>query len=109
MIFCIWNRILIRYRPEAGSRWRNRPFPVAGSGTILGAHLLDQTVLRRSGETLWLDMAQQRPGAKTDDFFHAVLQYGPRRVILHASTRQVVAQGPRFTVHGSPGSYHKFD
>ena len=97
-----------RYRPEVRDRWREQAVPGSGLWYDLGAHLLDQTVqLFGAPETLWLDMAQQRPGAKTDDFFHAVLQYGPRRVILHAST-QVVAQGPRFTVHGSLGSYHKF-
>ena len=97
-----------RFRPEVRDRWREQAVPGSGLWYDLGAHLLDQTVqLFGAPETLWLDMAQQRPGAKTDDFFHAVLQYGPRRVILHAST-QVAAQGPRFTVHGSLGSYHKF-
>jgi scyllo-inositol 2-dehydrogenase (NADP+) len=97
-----------RFRPEVRDRWREQAVPGSGLWYDLGAHLLDQTVqLFGAPETLWLDMAQQRPGAKTDDFFHAVLQYGPRRVILHAST-QVADQGPRFTVHGSLGSYRKF-
>ena len=96
-----------RFRPEVRDRWREQAVPGSGLWYDLGAHLLDQTLqLFGQPETLWLDLAQQRPGAKTDDFFHAVLQYGARRVILHAST-QVAAPGARFTVHGSLGSYRK--
>ena len=96
-----------RFRPEVRDRWREQAVPGSGLWYDLGSHLLDQTLqLFGQPETLWLDLAQQRPGAKTDDFFHAVLQYGVRRVILHAST-QVAESGPRFTVHGSLGSYRK--
>lgn len=96
-----------RFRPEVRDRWREQAVPGSGLWYDLGAHLLDQTLqLFGQPETLWLDLAQQRPGARTDDFFHAVLQYGARRVILHAST-QVAAPGARFTVHGSLGSYRK--
>ena len=96
-----------RFRPEVRDRWREQAVPGSGLWYDLGSHLLDQTVqLFGQPETLWLDLAQQRPGAKTDDFFHAVLQYGNRRVILHAST-QVAEPGARFTVHGSLGSYRK--
>ena len=97
-----------RYRPEIRDRWREQA--VAGSGLWydLGAHLLDQSLqLFGKPDTLWLDLAQQRPGAQTDDYFHAVLQYGERRVVLHAST-QVPHNGPRFTLHGRLGSYQKF-
>ena len=96
-----------RFRPEVRDRWREQAVPGSGLWYDLGSHLLDQTLqLFGQPETLWLDLAQQRPGAKTDDFFHAVLQYGARRVILHAST-QVAEPGARFTVHGSLGSYRK--
>lgn len=97
-----------RFRPEVRDRWREQA--VAGSGLWydLGAHLLDQSLqLFGKPDTLWLDLAQQRPGAQTDDYFHAVLQYGERRVILHAST-QVPHHTPRFTLHGRLGSYHKY-
>ena len=96
-----------RFRPEVRDRWREQAVPGSGLWYDLGARLLDQTLqLFGQPETLWLDLAQQRPGARTDDFFHAVLQYGARRVILHAST-QVAEPGARFTVHGSLGSYRK--
>lgn len=96
-----------RYRPQVRDRWREQAVPGSGLWYDLGAHLLDQTLqLFGEPESLWLDLAHQRPGAKTDDFFHAILQYGERRVVLHAST-QVVAHAARFTVHGSLGSYSK--
>lgn len=96
-----------RYRPEVRDRWREQAVPGSGLWYDLGAHLLDQTLqLFGTPESLWLDLARQRPGARTDDFFHAVLQYGERRVILHAST-QVVANASRFIVHGTLGSYSK--
>lgn len=97
-----------RYRPEIRDRWREQAGAGSGLWYDLGAHLLDQSLqLFGKPDTLWLDLAQQRPGAQTDDYFHAVLQYGERRVILHAST-QVPHTTPRFTLHGRLGSYQKF-
>jgi len=47
-----------------------------------------------------------RPGAKSDDWFHAVLEYPSLRVVLHATV--VAAQpSPRYVVHGLHGSYVK--
>ena len=51
-------------------------------------------------------MAGMRPGAQTDDWFHAVLAYDGLRVVLHAS--MLVAGGvPRFIAHGDGGSLVK--
>lgn len=97
-----------RFRPQVRDRWREQAVPGSGLWYDLGSHLLDQSVqLFGMPDNLWLDLARQRTGAKTDDAFHAILQYGERRVILHASTQVVEAQ-PRFIVHGSQGTYTKY-
>jgi scyllo-inositol 2-dehydrogenase (NADP+) len=49
----------------------------------------------------------QRPGSQAVDYFHVILRYGRNRVILHGASL-VVAETPRFTVHGALGSYTKF-
>ena len=49
----------------------------------------------------------QRPLGQTTDYFHVMLRYGRSRVILHGASL-VVAETPRFTVHGTLGSYTKF-
>ena len=97
-----------RYSPEVRVRWREGEEPGSGLWYDLGPHLLDQALqLFGKPDALVLDLARQRQGALTDDFFHAQLQYGEKRVILHASTL-VPVPGPRFTVHGNQGTYRKF-
>uniref|UniRef100_UPI003B9850D1 Gfo/Idh/MocA family oxidoreductase n=1 Tax=Aeromonas veronii TaxID=654 RepID=UPI003B9850D1 len=70
--------------------------------------VLDQA-LQLFGQPDWLqaDLAEQRPGALADDYFHVVLGYGALRVILHGSCL-VSATMPRFVIHGSQGSFVKF-
>ena len=97
-----------RYRPEARDRWREQPLPGSGLWYDLGSHLLDQTLqLFGLPESIALDLARQRDGARSDDFFHAVLRYGECRVILHAGALVPVPPA-RFTVHGSLGSFVKY-
>lgn len=96
-----------RYRPEVLGRWREQADTGGGLWYDLGAHLLDQALqLFGLPESIALDLAQQRDGAKTPDWFHAVLRYGQSRIILHGSAL-ALAPGPRFTVHGSLGSFVK--
>lgn len=96
-----------RYRPQVRARWREQAGAGSGLWYDLGAHLIDQ-VLQILGmpETIALDLANQRQGAATDDWFHAVLRYGQSRCILHGSAL-VAVPAPRFTVHGSLGSFTK--
>ncbi len=97
-----------RFRPEVQKRWREDPLP--GSGTLydLGAHLIDQALcLFGAPESVWGDVRAQRPGAQVDDYFHLVLGYGRRRVILHAGSL-VRETPPRFQLHGSKGSFIKY-
>jgi scyllo-inositol 2-dehydrogenase (NADP+) len=93
-----------RFRPQVRDRWREHDAP--GSGTLydLGSHLIDQALqLFGMPRTVMADIGAQRTGSPSVDYFHIMLGYGARRVLLHAGS--IVAQpGPRFQVHGSLGS-----
>ena len=97
-----------RFRPEVRQRWREGRGPGSGLWYDLGPHLLDQALcLFGMPQAISLDLASQRNGAQTDDWFHAILRYAESRVILHASAL-VAHQGPRFVIHGTKGSYTKY-
>ncbi len=96
-----------RFRLDVRDRWRERPGPGAGLWYDLGPHLLDQA-LQLFGAPLGIttDIAVQRDGGLTADYFHAMLRYPRLRVILHAST-MMAANDLRFSVHGTHGSFVK--
>jgi predicted dehydrogenase len=97
-----------RYRPEPRQRWRELPGPGSGIWFDLGSHLADQAVqLFGPPEAIYADLEMQRPLGQTVDYFHVILRYGRNRVILHGASL-VVAEIPRFVVHGALGSYTKF-
>jgi predicted dehydrogenase len=101
-----------RYRPVVPVRWREQNQPGAGLWFDLGPHLVDQALaLFGMPDALSLDLACVRDGAQVNDWFHAVLRYDSQhaglRVILHASTL-VAELGPRWTAHGTTGSFTKF-
>ncbi len=101
-----------RYRPSVPVRWREQNLPGSGLWFDLGPHLLDQALLLfGQPDAVLLEQAKVRDGAQVDDWFHAVLRYdtppGGLRVTLHASTL-VAEPGPRWTVHGTQGSFTKF-
>ncbi|MCW0377876.1 putative oxidoreductase YdgJ [Xanthomonas sacchari] len=96
-----------RHRPLVVDRWREHALPGSGLWFDLGPHLLDQALqLFGPPQSLQADLALQRPGAQTVDYVHAVLRYPRLRVVLHAGSL-VAANGLRFAVHGSGGSYVK--
>ncbi|MRG99343.1 oxidoreductase [Xanthomonas sontii] len=96
-----------RHRPQVADRWREHALPGSGLWFDLGPHLLDQALqLFGPPQSLQADLALQRPGAQTVDYVHAVLRYPRLRVVLHAGSL-VAANGLRFAVHGSGGSYVK--
>lgn len=96
-----------RFRPQVRDRWRERAGAGNGIWYDLGSHLLDQSLqLFGTPQALFADLAELRPGAQTTDYFHAVLYYADKRVVLHASML-VAAESPRFVVHGTRGSYIK--
>jgi predicted dehydrogenase len=101
-----------RYRPQVPNRWREQKVPGSGLWLDLGAHLVDQALLLfGEPDAMSLELACQRDGAQTNDWFHAVLRYDMchpgLRVVLHASTL-VPELGPRWMVHGTKGSFTKF-
>jgi len=97
-----------RFRPEVRNRWREQQGAGSGIWYDLGPHLIDQALqLFGSPVAINVDMAELRPGAQTTDYFHAVLTYPQRRVVLHASML-VAAESARYQVHGTKGSYVKY-
>ncbi|RWU00591.1 oxidoreductase [Raoultella ornithinolytica] len=97
-----------RYRPEMRNRWREQGGPGSGIWYDLGPHLLDQVVnLFGLPVSMTVDLAQLRPGAQATDYFHAVLAYPQRRVVLHG-TLLAAAETARYIVHGSRASYVKY-
>lgn len=97
-------------------RYRNEPRPGAwredagpGSGVLydLGAHLIDQTlVLFGLPNEITADVRTLREFAKAADSFDVRLRYDGLCVTLKAS---MLARepGPRFTLHGTEGSFVK--
>jgi predicted dehydrogenase len=97
-----------RFRPEVRQRWRELGGAGSGIWYDLGPHLIDQALqLFGKPETLFVDLAELRPGAQSVDYFHAVLNYGKRRVVLHG-TVLAAAETARYIVHGTQGSFIKF-
>jgi scyllo-inositol 2-dehydrogenase (NADP+) len=84
--------------------------PEAGSGILadLGPHLIDQMLLLFGmPEALTADIAVQRIGGRTDDYYEIAFHYGERRVIV-SSSRLVVSPRPRFALHGREGNFVKY-
>ena len=97
-----------RFRPQVRNRWRELAGPGSGIWYDLAPHLLDQTVnLFGLPVSMTVDLAQLRPGAQTTDYFHAILSYPQRRVVLHG-TMLAAAESARYIIHGTRGSYVKF-
>ncbi len=96
-----------RFRPLVQDRWRERDEPGGGLWYDLGPHLLDQAVqLFGLPQAITADIARLRDGAQATDYFDVTLRYPGHRALLHASTL-VAANGLRFAVHGTRGSYLK--
>jgi predicted dehydrogenase len=97
-----------RYRPDVRDRWRERAGRGSGVWYDLGPHLIDQAlVLFGHPESVQADLRIQRRGGVAIDWFHAVLGYGPVRIILASS--MLAADAPaRFLVRGTKGSLTKW-
>lgn len=97
-----------RYRPEIRQRWREQGGIGSGIWYDLGPHLIDQALLLFGlPDSITLDLAELRPGARSVDYFHAVLRYPQRRVVLHGSLL-AAAESARYIVHGTAGSFIKY-
>ncbi|MHB1653279.1 MAG: oxidoreductase [Desulfitobacteriaceae bacterium] len=81
-----------------------------GSGILydLGSHLMDQAqVLFGLPKYITADLRQERQGSLIDDSFQMYLEYEGLKVTLKASML-VREQGPRYSLHGSKGSFVKY-
>ncbi|HBM8968567.1 TPA: oxidoreductase [Enterobacter cloacae] len=97
-----------RFRPQVRNRWREQAGPGSGIWYDLAPHLLDQAVnLFGLPVSMTVDLAQLRPGAQTTDYFHAILSYPQRRIVLHG-TMVAAAESARYIIHGTRGNYVKF-
>lgn len=94
-----------RWRPVPAPLWKEAR--VGGSWLDLGPHLVDQAlVLFGRPLAITADIATLRAEAPAPDYFHAVLRYPNRRVILHSS-KLVARHDLRFAVHGTLASWIK--
>lgn len=96
-----------RFRPQVRERWREQAGPGSGVWWDLGPHLVDQALqLFGLPERVVASLAIQRRDGQSSDWAHVLLEYGARRVVLHAS--MLAAGGSaRFVVHGERGSLVK--
>jgi len=96
-----------RWRPMVRQRWRESAGPGAGLWFDLGPHLVDQALqLFGPPRAIALERALVRDGALADDWFHASLRYDRLHVHLDSSML-AAADAPRFTLHGTRGSFVK--
>lgn len=81
-----------------------------GSGILynLGSHMIDQAlVLFGKPTSVTAEIGINRPGGQVDDFYLIIMQYPTLRVTLKSSYL-VREEGPRYTLHGTEGSFLKF-
>ncbi|MFC6670798.1 oxidoreductase [Marinobacterium aestuariivivens] len=97
-----------RFRPQPRARWREQAG--AGSGILydLGPHLIDQAqALFGTPQAITGRCRELRTGAESTDYFHLLLHYPEREVVLHSSPF-CAAPTLRFMVQGTQGSYCKY-
>jgi scyllo-inositol 2-dehydrogenase (NADP+) len=88
--------------------WKEDPKPGIGVLYNLGSHLIDQAlVLFGWPQALWAQLRTIRPGGKVVDSFELLLLYQGLKVTLKSSYL-VREPGPRYTLHGTQGSFVKF-
>jgi scyllo-inositol 2-dehydrogenase (NADP+) len=96
-----------RFRPVPRPRWREQQG--AGTGILydLGPHLIDQAIaLFGAPEALTARCRALRQGSDTVDYFHLLLHYADKEVVLHSSPFCALPT-TRFILQGDLGSYHK--
>jgi predicted dehydrogenase len=96
-----------RFRPIPRPRWREQQG--AGTGILydLGPHLIDQALaLFGAPEALTARCRALRQSSDTVDYFHLLLHYSDKEVVLHSSPFSALPT-TRFILQGDLGSYHK--
>jgi scyllo-inositol 2-dehydrogenase (NADP+) len=97
-----------RFRPDVRPRWREEASRGGGLLFDLGPHLIDQALaLFGPPQTVSATVRAHRDAATAPDYVHIQLGYEHAEVILHASALTALV-APRFTIHGTRGSYVKY-
>jgi scyllo-inositol 2-dehydrogenase (NADP+) len=97
-----------RFRPQVPGGWREDPNPGAGTLWNLVPHLIDQLLLLFGmPNAVHADIVCQRSGARVDDYFSLTFHYDAMRAVVSASNLIAIPR-PRFSVHGTEGSYVKY-
>ncbi|QHT66581.1 oxidoreductase [Rhodocytophaga rosea] len=88
--------------------WKEESGPGSGILYNLGSHMIDQAlVLFGLPQSVTADIRIQRPGGKIDDSYDLRLNYKDIRVIVK-SGYLVREPGPRYTLLGTDGTFHKY-
>ncbi len=98
-----------RYRNfiQAGT-WKESPGPGKGVLYNLGSHLIDQVlVLFGLPEDIYARLGIQRSGGQIEDEFELLMGYHDLSVSLKVSYL-VREPGPKYTLHGTEGSFLKY-
>jgi predicted dehydrogenase len=96
-----------RNHPQPGA-WREEEGPGTGILFDLGSHLIDQAqVLFGLPQMITADIRIQRDFARAADNFELILHYERLKVTLKAGML-VREAGPRFSLHGTEGSFVKY-
>jgi scyllo-inositol 2-dehydrogenase (NADP+) len=98
-----------RYKPVLNpKKWKETVQPANGILYDLGSHILDQAIVL-FGKPISVagEKYTQREGSDIDDAFDMRLNYGRMKVKLSASLL-VKKLGPRYTIHGTKGSFIKY-
>ena len=101
-----WEGFSPTINPES---WRDSS--AVGSGVLydLGVHLLDQALcLFGVPKTIKADVRMVRDGAETVDYFNLTLSYKDGFNVNVKSSMLAKEPGPRYTIHGSKGSFVKY-
>jgi predicted dehydrogenase len=98
-----------RFRPKPRHEvWRESGGPGGGTLFDLGAHLIDQALtLFDKPDSIFASVRIDRDNGAADDAFDITLFY-PRFIAYLRASTIARAPGPRFTLHGTEGSFVKF-
>lgn len=97
-----------RFRNYVQESWKEEKRLGAGTLYNLGSHMIDQALqLFGMPEYLFADVRAQRTGSEVDDSFDIFMHY-PQVKCLVRGSYLVKAPGPRYTLHGTHGSFLKY-
>ena len=96
-----------RFRPKVQQRLREETSRGGGLLFDLGPHLIDQALtLFGAPQTVFATVRAHRDHASAPDYVHLLLGYADKEIVLHATALSAL-EPPRFSVHGTRGSYVK--